>query len=192
MKGIYWWTLTFKKSVIYLNYTSYNYTLCTWTCLFYNVIKEKHFHSHPGEAIAAAWAITKNRHFLWGREFTLISDCVALQWLMNYDGTNHAVRRLQLEMTGYSFTVVHRAGRMLEDANFFSRLADNTHIDPLIKDYLSFARQIFRIIYHLRNLCNYKTCPDEEEGNSTTIPLCLLHSFIVKIAIIAFLTTTQI
>ena len=38
MKGIYWQTLTFKKSVIYLikvNYTSYNYTPCnsTWTCL---------------------------------------------------------------------------------------------------------------------------------------------------------------
>ena len=38
MKGIYWRTLTFKKSVIYLikvNYTSYNYTPCnsTWTCL---------------------------------------------------------------------------------------------------------------------------------------------------------------
>ena len=31
MKGIYWRTLTFKKSVIYLikvNYTSYNYTPC--------------------------------------------------------------------------------------------------------------------------------------------------------------------
>ena len=38
MKGIYWQTLTFKKSVIYLikvNYTSYNYMPgnCTWTCL---------------------------------------------------------------------------------------------------------------------------------------------------------------
>ena len=38
MKGIYWRTLTFKKSVIYLikvNYTLYNYTPCksTWTCL---------------------------------------------------------------------------------------------------------------------------------------------------------------
>ena len=38
MKGIYWRTLTFKKSVIYLtkvNYTPYNYTPCnnTWTCI---------------------------------------------------------------------------------------------------------------------------------------------------------------
>ena len=38
MKGIYWRTLTFKKSVIYpikVNYTSYNYTPynSTWMCL---------------------------------------------------------------------------------------------------------------------------------------------------------------
>ena len=38
MKGIFWRTLTFKKSVIYpikVNYTSYNCTPCnsTWTCL---------------------------------------------------------------------------------------------------------------------------------------------------------------
>ena len=104
---------------------------------------EVHYHSHPGEAIAAAWAILKNRHFLWGREFTLISDCAALQWLMTYDGANHAVKRLQLEMTGYYFTVVHRPGRMLEDANFLSRLSEEVNIDPLLKDYLSFARQIY-------------------------------------------------
>ena len=45
MKGIYWQTLTFKKSVIYLikvNYTSYNYTPCnsTWMCLLKYVMKK--------------------------------------------------------------------------------------------------------------------------------------------------------
>jgi hypothetical protein len=31
--------------------------------------------------------------------------------------------------------------RMMEDANYFSRLGEDLHIDPLLKDYLSFARQ---------------------------------------------------
>ena len=62
---------------------------------------------------------------------------------MSYDGANHAVKRLQLEMTGYYFTVVHRPGRMLEDANFLSRISEEVTIDPLLKDYLSFARQIY-------------------------------------------------
>ena len=48
MKGIYWRTLTFKKSVIYLikvNYTSYNYTPCnsTWTCLISDGIFATYF-----------------------------------------------------------------------------------------------------------------------------------------------------
>ena len=30
---------------------------------------------------------------------------------------------------------------MLEDANYFSRLSANIHIDPLMNDYLSIARQ---------------------------------------------------
>jgi hypothetical protein len=44
---------------------------------------EKHFHSHPGKALAARWSIVKNRHFLWGRPFTLMTDCRALIWLMS-------------------------------------------------------------------------------------------------------------
>jgi hypothetical protein len=51
---------------------------------------EVHFHSHPGESLAATWSTMKNRHFLWGRTFTLITDCKALMWLMDYKGNNHA------------------------------------------------------------------------------------------------------
>ena len=104
---------------------------------------EKHYHSHPGEALAASYAINKNRVFLWGRPFTLITDCRALLWLMSYKGHNHAVRRLQLEMLGYWFTIANRPGRMMEDANYFSRLRQDTHVDPLLNNYLSFARQLY-------------------------------------------------
>jgi hypothetical protein len=52
---------------------------------------KKHFHSHPGECLAATWASTKKRHFLWGRPFTLMLDCAAINWLMSYKGHNHAV-----------------------------------------------------------------------------------------------------
>ena len=55
---------------------------------------EKHFHSHPGECLAALYCILKNRHFLWGKEFTLITDCIALMWIMKYTGSNHAIVRL--------------------------------------------------------------------------------------------------
>jgi hypothetical protein len=104
---------------------------------------EEHFHSHPGECLAATWSAIKNRHFLWGRPFTLMTDCAAINWLMTYKGHNHAVIRLQLELLSYWFTVAVRPGTLLEDANFFSRLGEDLHIDPLLKDYLSFGRQLY-------------------------------------------------
>jgi hypothetical protein len=70
-----------------------------------------------------------------------MTDWQALLWLMNYKGTNHAIRRLQMEMLGYWFDIVNRPGKMLVDADFFSGLEIDIHIDPLLKDYLSFTRQ---------------------------------------------------
>jgi hypothetical protein len=104
---------------------------------------EEHFHSHPGECLAATWGAIKNRHFLWGRPFTLMTDCAAIRWLMTYKGNNHAVICLQLELLAYWFTIAVRPGTMLEDANYFSRLGEDVHIDPLLKDYLSFGRQLY-------------------------------------------------
>jgi hypothetical protein len=68
-----------------------------------------------------------------------MTDCAAINWLMSYKGHNHAVIRLQLEL----LTIAVRPGKMLEDANYFSRLGEDVHIDPLLKDYLSFGRQLY-------------------------------------------------
>jgi hypothetical protein len=46
-------------------------------------------------------------------------------------------------MLGYAFTVANRPGAMLEDANYFSRLGEDIHVDPLLKDYLAIARQAY-------------------------------------------------
>jgi hypothetical protein len=104
---------------------------------------EEHLHSHPGECLASSWGTEKNRHFLWGRTFSLITDCEALIWLMAYKGFNHAIHRLKMMMLGFWFTITHRLGPMLEDANYFSRLGADIHIDPLLQDYLSFVRQSY-------------------------------------------------
>lgn len=62
---------------------------------------EVHFHSHPGKSIAASQATVKNQHFLWGRQFTLITNCRALMWQMDYKGNNHVICRLyNLKCTG--------------------------------------------------------------------------------------------
>ena len=108
-----------------------------------NVGNEMHFHSFSGEALAASFGIFKNRHCLWGRPFTLISDCKALLWLMSYEGHNHAVRRLKLELLGFCFTIANRPERMMKDADYFSQLNKTLHLDPLLYDYLTFSKTAY-------------------------------------------------
>eukprot|EP00957_Ditylum_brightwellii_P208384 15357126-Ditylum_brightwellii.AAC.1 len=122
---------------------------------------ERHFHSHAGESLAASWGSNKCRHFLWGRPYILILDQYALKWIVTYKGNNHAVMRLQLDLLNMFFTLVHRPGTMLEDANFFSRLGEDTHIDPLLKDYMQFTCQM-----HVQHL------PDKGKITPDNLPGC--------------------
>jgi hypothetical protein len=101
---------------------------------------EVHFHSHVGEATAAAYAMSKNRHLLWGRPFTLVTDCYALLWILNYQDDNAALRRLQLGLLGLWFTVAHRVSSLNADPDYWSRLGDEIHFDPLLYKYQTYCR----------------------------------------------------
>jgi len=101
---------------------------------------EVHFHSHPGEATAAAYAMSKNRYLLWGRPFTLITDCYALLWILQYQEDNPALRRLQLGLLGLWFTVVHRANKLNADPDYWSRIGQDIHFDPLLGKYQLYCR----------------------------------------------------
>ena len=59
---------------------------------------------------------------------------------MSYTGHNHAVQRLQLEMHGYDFTIVHRLERMLEDANYFLRVGEDGIADLSLATYEEIAK----------------------------------------------------
>jgi hypothetical protein len=63
---------------------------------------------------------------------------------MDYKGHNHVVRRLQLEMLGYWVRIANHPGWMLEDLSCCSiLLGKDIHIDPLLKDYISFTCQAY-------------------------------------------------
>jgi hypothetical protein len=80
--------------------------------------------------------------------------------LLNYKGHNHAVIRLQLELLGYWFTIVSRTGDLLmEDADYFSRMGEDIHSNPLMSDYLSFQRQLYD-----------DNAPDKGEVNDQNTP----------------------
>jgi len=58
--------------------------------------RESCLHSHLGEAFALDWAIHKNRAKLWGIRFTALTDCMALRFIMTYDGPNPVLLCLQM------------------------------------------------------------------------------------------------
>ena len=90
---------------------------------------EKYLHSYYSEALGVNFAIQKWRPFLWGKEFTVITDCNALKWLHNYDGDNGAVKRLQFGILGYNFTIAHRPAYLNQDCDALSRLGLDTTLD---------------------------------------------------------------
>ena len=77
-------------------------------------------------------AIQQWRVFLWGRAFTIITDCRALQWLDTYEGENTAVCRLKFGIIGYSFRVCHRHRHLNEYPDSLSQLVINTYLCPNI------------------------------------------------------------
>ena len=58
--------------------------------------QESCLHSHLGEAFDLDWALHKNRAKLWGIRFTALTDCMALRFIISYDGPNPVLLRLQM------------------------------------------------------------------------------------------------
>ena len=105
---------------------------------------QKHVHSSYGEGLSLRFAINKNRHLCLGREFTSITDCWSLQWILNYTGNNPAIKRLQMELMLWAFTLIHRSNHMVIDADYFSRLNTDLHIDPLLAQYDELAQIMYK------------------------------------------------
>ena len=97
---------------------------------------EKNFHSHIGEAKAGDWAMNKNRHYIWGLQFTWITDCYALRFIMSYSGNNPVILRLQMRFMTWDMTIVHKPGSLMSSPDYFSRLGADLCFDPYMKEYL--------------------------------------------------------
>ena len=63
---------------------------------------------------------------------------------MSYAGNNPAIYGLHMELMYWSFTLVHRSSNWVIDADYWSRIAENIHVDPLLAQYTSLAQTLYK------------------------------------------------
>ncbi len=66
--------------------------------------------------------MNKVRHMCYGRRFVWVTDCYAVKFILSYNGPNQSVLRLQMQLMGWDFDIVHRTYNYLGDADYWSHL----------------------------------------------------------------------
>lgn len=85
------------------------------------LLRESRYHSYCGKA-AGVWAIKKLWLYLYGREFTWITDFSGLQQFFKGDDLpSHVVQRWRVKLLWYNFTIVQRPSRMMAEVDLLSR-----------------------------------------------------------------------
>lgn len=102
---------------------------------------EKMSHSHLGEGVALRCGIHEFTHVLCARPFTAIWDCIGLEWIFFSKGHNPVILRSQVELMGWWFTICHRPNPVITDADCWSCLEMELHVDPLLCKHMQMAHQ---------------------------------------------------
>nr|XP_033806336.1 uncharacterized protein LOC117363128 [Geotrypetes seraphini] len=88
---------------------------------------ERNYATVELECLAAKWAMQTLEHYLQEREFTLVTDHVALKWLNTMRNNNARLTRWYLAMQTFRFRVVHRPGKLSTNVDTLSRMQEESH-----------------------------------------------------------------
>ena len=91
---------------------------------------ERNYATVEKECLAIKWAIHHLRYYLWGRQFTLVTDHAPLKWMSTSKDQNARVTRWFLELQNYKFTVEHRPGKAIPHADALSRQYEEAVTSP--------------------------------------------------------------
>lgn len=82
---------------------------------------EVRYHNFELQMLAIARAMEKFHIYLFGLEFTVVTDCNALVYAVNKATLNPRIARWTLSLQNYKCKVIHRLGRRIIHLNALSR-----------------------------------------------------------------------
>ncbi len=72
----------------------------------------------------------------FGQQFTWVTDCHAIKFILSYEGKNPALLHLQMHFMCWDMDIEHHNDMYLVDANYFSLLGSDLCYNPLIWEYI--------------------------------------------------------
>ena len=83
---------------------------------------ELNYSPTDGELLAIVWAVKLFRPYLYGVQFTIVTDHKALKWLLTSRNLSGKLARYAIELQEYDFDIQHRSGTLHGNVDCLSRL----------------------------------------------------------------------
>lgn len=95
---------------------------------------ESRYHSFELEMLAIVKAVERFHVYLYGVEFIIKTDCIALVYAVNKANLNPRIARWVLRLQNYSFKLMHRKGNLMTHVDALSRIVASIDTVPLERE----------------------------------------------------------